>query len=80
MWTSPNLDDDLRIIADAGIPYRVIKFNTMTLLFREAEAPCVDYFPATGRWRIVGGTHRGRSFRGGANAFVTWYQRHRGNR
>jgi len=58
-------------------------------LFREPGKPRVDFYPATGRWRVVGaGPDRrftrsifqprgkdGRTFRGGAKDFLGWYQK-----
>lgn len=54
------------------------------LIFREPGKPRVDFYPATGRWRVVGeGPDRrfragqrgedGRTFRGQARAFLAWY-------
>lgn len=43
-----------------------------TLLFRMSGYPKVDFYPSTGRWRVAGVS---KTFRGGAEAFLVWYQR-----
>jgi len=43
-----------------------------TLLFRESGKPKVDFYPSTGRWRVAGLT---RTFSGGADSFLNWYER-----
>lgn len=42
-----------------------------TVLFREPGKPKVDFYPSTGRWRIVGS--QSKTFRGGAESFLRWY-------
>jgi hypothetical protein len=42
-----------------------------TFLFREPGKPKVDFYPSTGRWRIVGATRK--TFKGGARSFLNWY-------
>jgi hypothetical protein len=53
-----------------------------SVLFREPGKPRVDFYPHTGRWRVVGerpdpkARRRGadgRTLRGGAKAFLGWY-------
>jgi hypothetical protein len=45
------------------------------VLFREPGKPCVDFYPHTGRWRIVGTRVPARTKSGGARAFLSWYAR-----
>lgn len=56
-------------IKASGIPYTD---RGEALLFREAGKPRVDFYPSTGRWRIVG---KPRTFRGGAKSFLNWYRK-----
>lgn len=44
-----------------------------TLCFRESGKPMVDFYPSTGRWRIVGANSQ--TFRGGAESFLRWYEK-----
>ena len=44
-----------------------------TLLFRWPSKPAVDFYPSTGRWKVVSGPRRGSVLRGGAMRFLTWY-------
>lgn len=64
-WKASNLE---RLRA-SGIPFSE---RPEACLFREPGRPRVDFYPSTGRWRVVGG---GRTFRGGAGAFLKWYQK-----
>jgi hypothetical protein len=61
-----------------------VTLQSSAVLFREYGRPKVDFYPHTGRWRVVGeGPDRrfrtgqrgedGRTFRGGGEAFVRWY-------
>lgn len=42
-------------------------------LFRLKGKPMVDFYPHTGRWRIVGGSKKRYPKSGGAGAFLDWY-------
>ena len=44
------------------------------VLFREVGKPRVDFYPHTGRWRVVG-VGKTKTMRGGAKAFLAWYSR-----
>jgi hypothetical protein len=44
------------------------------LLFRNAGYPKVDFYPDTGRWGVMGNPH---IYRGGATAFLSWYETHK---
>jgi len=62
-WHEKNRDT----IKESGLPY---KDRGEALLFRETGKPKVDFYPSTGRWRTAS---EGRTFRGGAEAFLKWY-------
>lgn len=62
-------EENREAINVSGIPY---KDKGETLLFREVGKPRVDFYPSTGRWRVVGVV---RTFRGGAKAFLNWYNK-----
>lgn len=47
--------------------------NGETITFREAGKPRVDFYPSTGRWRVVGDPQNKRTMSGGAVAFLAWY-------
>lgn len=49
-----------------------IKSGGEVILFREPGKPKVDFYPSTGRWRVVGNGSQ-RPLRGGAEAFLNWY-------
>jgi hypothetical protein len=61
------------LIAASGLQYRD---RGETLCFRETGKPCVDFYPSTGRWKIVAGGGR-PLFNGGAAAFLAWYRKDR---
>jgi hypothetical protein len=63
--------DNLAALADSGIPHRVANRGE-TLLFREDGKPRCDFYPSTGRWRVVNARE---TFSGGAVAFLAWYRR-----
>lgn len=46
-------------------------------LFRESNKPKVDFYPHTGRWRIVGQpeSRKGKTLSGGAKSFLNWYSK-----
>lgn len=46
-----------------------------TICFREQGKPRVDFYPSTGRWRVVGSNSKAIS--GGAHKFLDWYKRQR---
>ena len=44
-------------------------------LFRIQGKPLVDFYPHTGRWRIVGKDSPKKVFTGGADAFINWFRK-----
>ena len=66
-WHTKNLAE----LRAAGMPFVE---RATSCLFREPGKPKVDFYPHTGRWRVVGGQSR-KTFRGGASAFVSWYRK-----
>lgn len=63
------------IIATSGVSFRSANHGE-TFCFRERGKPMVDFYPSTGRWRVVGA--KSRTFRGGAEAFLRWYEKQSG--
>lgn len=47
------------------------------VIFREPGGPFVDFYPSTGRWRVVGKGAPKQTFRGGVEAFLGWYAKQR---
>lgn len=47
------------------------KNNGETIAFRSPDKPQVDFYPSTGRWRVVGGYN---TMAGGADKFLKWYK------
>lgn len=64
-WKEANL----AILRASGVP---LVGREEACLFREDGKPRVDFYPSTGRWRVVG-DGRNKTFRGGAAAFLKWY-------
>ena len=64
--------ENMAAIDASGITYEV---RPSALLFREAGEPKADFYPGTGRWRVCG---EAQTRRGGARAFLAWYQREAG--
>lgn len=63
-------ESNTRTLTESGLRFRSTN-NGECLFFRDVSKPHVDFYPSTGRWRVVGNdayTHRG-----GAKAFLTWY-------
>lgn len=63
-----------RIICASGLNFRSTN-NGECLVFRERNKPQVDFYPSTGRWRVIGDK---RTCSGGAGAFLTWYTDQKG--
>jgi hypothetical protein len=59
-----------QILEKSGLVYMVA--GPETFIFREEGKPKVDFYPSTGRWRELSS---GRTFRGGATAFISWYKK-----
>lgn len=58
------------VLKESGIPFRIA--GPESFLFREPNKPVVDFYPSTGRWRTP---KDGRTYRGGAKAFISWYKK-----
>lgn len=65
-WKDENLD----LLRTSGLSYRLTN-NNETAVFREPGKPKVDFYPSTGRWRVVSGNSR--TVGGGAMKFIEWY-------
>ncbi len=46
-----------------------------TLLFREPGKPRVDFYPSTGRWKVMHSNLKPIWMKGGASAFLAWYEK-----
>lgn len=44
-------------------------------LFRIKGKPQIDFYPHTGRWRIVGKGASAKVFTGGGEAFIYWFKK-----
>lgn len=66
--------ENTEAIDKSGVPYRKSK-DGRTFLFREKRMPMVDYYPSTGRYRILNDGKGSRAKSGGAKArrFLKWY-------
>lgn len=51
------------------------KHKHTVCLFREKGKPLVDFYPHTGRWKVVGKENTGHVYRGGAKPFLNWYEK-----
>ena len=71
----------MAVMKQSDIQYGV-KNNGQVLIVNEVSKykyhltgkPQVQFWPSTGRWRA-----RGKTFSGGAKAFLNWYKKQRGN-
>ena len=59
-------------LTHSGHTYTVSNFG-QTFSFREVGKPPVDFYPSTGRWRVVGLGNK--TYNGGATAFLAWYRK-----
>lgn len=73
---------NVKILEDSGIPFNLNDIESVAM-FREDGKPMVDFYPSTGRWRIVGQggtpgimmpTRDMTQFRKGARSFLNWYK------
>lgn len=62
--------ENMAVMESAPVAFERREF---ALLFRDAGKPRCDFYPHTGRWRVVG--QSGQTYRGGARAFLAWYAR-----
>ena len=67
-WKQKNME----ILSASGAVFTVTNSGE-TLLFRMSGYPKVDFYPSTGRWRIVGANSR--TLKGGATSFLNWYRK-----
>lgn len=63
-WKAANLE----ALRKSGLPFEE---RPEACLFRAPGKPQVDFYPSTGRWRVVAGQRK--TYRGGAAAFLAWY-------
>lgn len=64
-------EEHTRIFQESGLQFRIVN-NGESILLREPGKPKVDFYPSTGRWRVAGVK---QTYRGGAKAFMAWYQK-----
>lgn len=57
------------VINRSGLKHKVTN-NGECFCFREKGKPRVDFYPSTGRWRVVG---QSLTYKGGAERFLRWY-------
>ncbi len=60
--------ENLAALRASGVPFQE---RPEACLFRVSGKPPVDFYPSTGRWRVVAG--KKKTLRGGATAFLAWY-------
>lgn len=65
-WKTSNLD----ILKKSGIIFR--ESGSETLLFRNPGKPRVDFYPSTGRWKVI---RTNTIMGGGALKFIAWYKK-----
>lgn len=65
-WHQQNFD----AIKTAGLRYTVTN-DGLCIVIREVGKPQVDFYPSTGRWRVVGKSPQ--TFGGHAEKFLRWY-------
>ena len=61
-----------RILKESRTPFTE---HDTVYLFRVDGKPSVDFYPHTGRWKKNTGSGKKKMFRGGAKAFLNWYER-----
>jgi len=66
-WKKANME----ILGASGAIFTVTNCGE-TLMFRMSGKPKVDFYPSTGRWRVVGNGQQ-RPMSGGAQKFLNWY-------
>ena len=70
---------NVRIIEQSGLRYGLSNDGSV-IMFREKGKPMVDFYPSSGRWRIVGTAtiqkmQPAPKESRGAKAFLNWYER-----
>ena len=66
-----NFEKNIDFLKKSGVEF---KKRETSCLFREAGKPRVDFYPHTGRWRVVG-VEKFRTKGGGAKVFLVWYEK-----
>jgi hypothetical protein len=61
-------ESNVAILRASGI---LFEERSNAVLFREPGRPKVDFYPGSGRWRVVGAAN-GPTLAGGAKAFLSW--------
>lgn len=62
--------ENMAVLRSSTVPFEE---RPTSVLFRQKGKPKVDFFPHTGRWRVVGEGKQRQPLRGGARAFLAWY-------
>lgn len=70
-WYVKNLNN----LKESGLEF---EHKDTVCLFRIEGKPWVDFYPHTGRWRIVGRGASKKVFTGGGNAFIHWFKKAKG--
>jgi hypothetical protein len=66
-WFKKNME----VLRASGLAFTE---HTTSVVFREPGKPAVDFYPHTGRWRLVGRKNAGgKTMSGGAKGFLAWY-------
>jgi len=66
-WKEKNMD----VLNKSNVPFRLTNGGE-ACLFRLGDRPYADFYPSTGRWRVVDNT-KSRAQSGGAKKFLQWY-------
>lgn len=68
-------DKNEALIKEAGIPYTQSVYNGASIVFqiREGGKPTIDYYPATGRWKVYKQNKPKMYQAKSAKAFISWY-------
>ncbi len=70
-------DENMAVLRASGLKFetRPAVGRVETVLFREPGKPKVDFYPSTGRYRIVGAINGQIRSSGGTKNFLEWYAR-----
>lgn len=61
---------NMQAIERCVFKYKIVSGGE-AVLFRSKGKPKVDFYPSTGRWRVVG--YKSTTYSGGATKFLSWY-------
>jgi hypothetical protein len=67
-------NDNIQILVDNMGDRFEFRNDMETIIFRDKDYPQVDFYPSTGRWRIVG-NEKSYTYSGGAEKFIEWYEK-----